>query len=53
LLELLPPEGMVAQMIDTVTVDYEGAATYPEYRSILVRCGDQVLAAIVDIEQGS
>lgn len=50
LLELAAPEGMVAQVIDTVSVEYEGAATYPEYRSILVRCGDQVLAAIVDIE---
>lgn len=50
LLELTAPPGMVAQVITRMTVDYEGAATYPEYRAILVRCGNIVLASLTDID---
>lgn len=48
-LALTPPEGMVAQVITPTTVKYEGKATYPAYRSIIVRCGNKVLATIADI----
>jgi hypothetical protein len=51
LLELREPVGMTAQVVTSMTVEYEGDAIYPEYRAILVRCGDIVLASITDIEQ--
>ena len=51
ILELAEPDGMAAQVITSMAVEYEGDAIYPEYRAILVRCGDVVLASITDIEQ--
>jgi hypothetical protein len=53
ILELAAPDGMAAQVVTSITVEYEGDAIYPEYRAILVRCGDVVLASITDIEQES
>jgi hypothetical protein len=50
LLELTPPDGMVTQVVTTVAVRYEGGAAYPEYRAIIVQCGNQVLAAITEVE---
>ena len=48
-LALTPPYGMVAQVVTPTTVKYEGKATYPAYRSIVVICGDKALATIADI----
>ncbi len=50
LLELTAPTEMVAQVVTRLPVEYEGVATYAEYRAILVRCGSVVLASITDIE---
>jgi hypothetical protein len=33
-----------------VAVRYEGSAAYPKYRAIIVQCGNQVLAAITEVE---
>lgn len=43
------PDGVVAQVITTQDVNYEGEATYPEYRVIYVHCGDEQLAEITEI----
>jgi hypothetical protein len=51
ILELIEPDEMAAQVVTPMSVEYEGDAIYPEYRAILVRCGDVVLASITDIEQ--
>jgi hypothetical protein len=51
ILELGEPDGMAAQVVTSMAVEYEGDAIYPEYRAILVRCGDVVLASITHIEQ--
>lgn len=49
MLVLTPPVGMVAQVITPTTVKYEGRATYPAYRSIIIICGDKALTTITDI----
>lgn len=43
------PDGMVAQVVSTETVKYEGAAQASEYSAIVIRCGDEVLAEITEI----
>lgn len=43
------PEGMVAQVITTETVRYEGPAIAKEYRAVMVVCGDEVIADITDV----
>lgn len=48
-LDFTTPDGMVAQVITSTEVAYEGEATYPEYRMILVKCGGDVLAEITDV----
>lgn len=48
-LDFTPPDGFVAQVITTVDVAYVGEAAYPEYRAILVKCGGEKLAEIVDV----
>ena len=48
-LAMSPPDGMVAQVVTPMAVKYEGKATYPAYRSIVVICGDKVLTTIADI----
>ena len=48
-LEFTPPDGPVAQVITTADVAYAGEAAYPEYRAIIIRCGDEKLAEIPDV----
>jgi len=48
-LVLTPPGGMTAQVVTPTMVRYEGKATYSAYRSILIRCGDTVLATITQV----
>lgn len=48
-LDFTAPDGMVAQVITSVDVAYEGEATYAEYRMIRVKCGDRALAEITDV----
>ena len=45
-LALTPPQGIVAQVITTEKLRFEAKAAYPEYRAIIVRCGDTALATI-------
>lgn len=43
-LDVTPPDGMVAQVITPMKLNYEGEAVYPEYRAAIVHCGeDQVI----------
>lgn len=39
-----PPDGMTAQVVTTETVRYEGPAIAQSYRSVIVMCGEDVLA---------
>ncbi len=48
-LDFTAPDGMVAQVITPMSVRYEGDAAYPEYRKIVVHCGDDTLAEIDDV----
>lgn len=51
ILGLSAPTGATTQVLTSMMVEYEGDAIYPEYRAILVRCGDVILASITDIDQ--
>lgn len=44
-----PPEGMVAQVVTTEQVAFEGDALYPSYRGILVVCGGKLIAEIDEV----
>lgn len=48
-LSATPPEGMVAQVIDTRTVTFTTPALTPHYRAVIVTCGTRELAQIADI----
>lgn len=48
-LAFTPPDGMVAQVITTVEVHFETPAIYPQYRGLVIRCGDAVLAEIDEV----
>ena len=48
-LDFAAPDGVVAQVITTQEVAYEGEAVYDAYRVITVHCGDKTLAEIADI----
>ena len=48
-LALTKPGGMVAQVVTPAPVKYQGLASSPAYRTILILCGDRLLAAISDI----
>lgn len=48
-LSLTSPSGMVTQVVTPTQVRYRGEASYPNYRVIIVHCGDDVLAEIGDI----
>ena len=43
------PDGMVAQVVTPTPVRFETRAVYPEYRKVVVRCGDTLLAEITDV----
>jgi hypothetical protein len=49
MLTATPPDGMIAQVITTEQVNYEGPAITKMYRGILVMCGGSVLADIPDV----
>ncbi len=49
-LVLTPPDGVVAQVVTTMDVRYDGPARFPTYRAIRVRCGDASLAEITTIQ---
>ncbi len=44
-----PPSGMVAQVITPTAVTFHMAATYPAYRSLVILCGERVLATISEM----
>lgn len=48
-IDFAAPEGVVAQVVTPTQIVYEGEATYPQYRQIIVHCGDQALATITEI----
>lgn len=45
-LRFTPPDGMVAQVVTVEKLRFETPAVYPEYRAIIIRCGDKTLATI-------
>lgn len=45
-LKAIPPQGISAQVLKSTHVEYRDAATYPAYRSIVILCGERVLARI-------
>lgn len=49
ILDLSPPAGMVAQVVTTETVRFEGRAIAAQYRGVLIRCAGQTLATINDV----
>ncbi|WP_375207202.1 hypothetical protein [Hyphococcus sp.] len=49
ILNLTPPDGMVAQVITTETVKYEGPALVENYGGVIVMCGGAPLAEITDV----
>lgn len=44
-----PPGGMAAQVVTSTDVHYRAHSTYPVYRSLVITCGDRVLATVTDI----
>ena len=44
-----PPDGMVAQVLTTETVRYEGPALVTNYGGVIVMCGGEPLAEITDV----
>ncbi|MEX6634167.1 hypothetical protein [Hyphococcus lacteus] len=49
ILKATPPSGMVTQVVTPETVTYSGPVIAQQYRSIMVLCGDQMIAEITDI----
>ena len=45
-LEFTPPSGFVPQVLTTIDVTYRGDAAYPEYRAVIVHCGDDTVTEI-------
>jgi hypothetical protein len=52
-LEATAPEGLVAQVITATPVALEAPGAYPEYRSVVVGCGDVTLAEIAPVGTGT
>ena len=48
-LSAAPPDGMVAQVVTSESVRYEGPAIAKQYRGVTVMCGDAVIAEITDV----
>lgn len=48
-LKATPPNGMVTQVVTPTRVTFHEAATYPAYRSIVILCGQRVLASINEV----
>jgi hypothetical protein len=49
MLTVTPPDGMVAQVITTESVHYEGPALVKTYGGVIVMCGGSPLAEIDDV----
>lgn len=49
-ISLLPPEGIVIQVITPTAVSFTMPSALPEYSSVMVYCGEQLLAEISNIE---
>ncbi len=49
MLTATPPDGMVAQVITTENVKYEGPALVKTYGGVIVMCGGEPLAEIDDV----
>ncbi len=52
-LDLMAPEGLVAQIVTATPVSLEAPGAYPEYRNVTVLCGDATIAEIADVGSGS
>lgn len=50
-LEFTPPEGVVAQVLETLPVAFETEAIYPQYASIKIRCGESLIVEITEIAE--
>lgn len=48
-LDFTAPDGVVAQVVTPMEVAYQGEAAFDEYRMILVKCGGERLAEILDV----
>ena len=48
-LSLVPPEGMVIQVITPTKVNFTMPTSILEYRSVMIYCGDKLLAEIPDV----
>ena len=48
-LSFVPPEGIVAQVITPTKVNYTMPTSILEYRSVMIYCGDKLLAEIPDV----
>ena len=48
-LSLVPPEGIVAQVITPTKVNFTMPTSILEYRSVMIYCGDKLLAEIPDV----
>lgn len=44
------PDGMVAQVLDTREVSYQGPAATPRYRSITITCDGRILGRIDNVQ---
>ena len=49
ILTVTPPSGMVAQVITTETVNYQGPTIAQSYRGVAIRCAGQTLAEITEV----
>jgi hypothetical protein len=49
ILNITPPSGMVAQVITTETVNYQGPTIAQSYRGVTIRCAGQTLAEITEV----
>ena len=48
-MELVEPEGMVAQVITPTDVMYSDATSFPVFSRVIVGCGEKVIAEMVDV----
>ena len=49
IMELVEPEGMVAQLITPTDVMYSDATSFPVFSRVIVGCGEKVIAEMVDV----
>lgn len=49
ILNVTPPSGMVAQVLTTESVRYQGPAISMQYRGVRIMCGGKMLTEITDV----